>query len=85
MAEIVYVLCAVTSVFCAVLLHRSYRAARSRLFLWSTLAFGALAVNSALLFVDLVVIRSTDLSLLRNGLALAAIALLLIGLLWEEP
>ena len=45
MAETVYILCALTSVFCAVLLMRSYRRQRTRLLLWSTLCFAGLAIN----------------------------------------
>lgn len=85
MAEVVYLLCALTSVFCAILLLRSYRQQRTRLLMWSTACFIGLAVNNALLFVDLVLLpRSIDLSLLRSGTALVAISLLVIGLMWED-
>lgn len=84
-AELVYLLCALTSVFCAVLLWRSYRAQRTRLLMWSTACFIVLAINNALLFVDLVLLPVTiDLSLLRTGTALVAISLLIIGLMWED-
>ena len=56
MAEVVYILCALTSLACAVLLIRGYRRSRSRLLLWSCLGFVALAANNVLLFVDLVVV-----------------------------
>lgn len=52
MAEIVYILCAATSTFCALLLFNRYRRQRSRLLLLSTLCFLGLAVNSVLLFID---------------------------------
>lgn len=85
MAEVVYLLCALTSVFCAILLLRSYRQQRTRLLMWSTACFIGLAVNNALLFVDLVLLpRTIDLSLLRSGTALVAISLLVIGLMWED-
>ncbi len=85
MAEAVYLLCALTSLLCAVLLFRSYRAQRSRLLMWSTLCFAGLAINNILLFVDLVVVPdAVDLSLARSGTALASVLLLLIGLVWED-
>lgn len=84
MPELVYVLCALTSVLCAGLLFRSYRASRSRLLLWSTLCFAGLAINNVLLFVDLVLVPDIDLQLLRSGSALAGLALLVLGLVWES-
>jgi hypothetical protein len=85
MAETVYILCALTSLFCAVLLWRSYRHSRTRLLMWSTLCFFGLALNNALLVVDLVLVPdAVDLRLVRGGTALASMTLLLIGLIWEE-
>jgi hypothetical protein len=83
MAEIVYVLCAATSIVCAVLLWRSYRSNRTRLLLWSGLCFFVLALNNALLFVDLVVFESTDLSTIRNLTAVIALAVLVYGLVMD--
>jgi len=83
MAEVVYVLCALTSIGCAILLGRGYRASRSRLLFWSSVCFAGLALNSVLLFVDLVVAPGIDLGLARSLVALAAIGVLLYGLIWE--
>jgi hypothetical protein len=84
MAELVYLLCALTSALCAALLLRSYFRSRTRLLVWSSLAFVGLALNNVLLFVDLVLLPDTvDLSLLRNFLALAALSLLVFGLIWD--
>jgi hypothetical protein len=83
-AEIVYALCAVTSTLCAALLWRAYRLRRTRLLLWSALAFVGLALNNALLFVDLVIIPTIDMSLARTLTALAAIMVLLFGLVWDS-
>ena len=83
MAETVYILCALTSIACAALLIRGYQKARERLLLWASLCFIGLAVNNVLLFLDLVVITTVDLSLVRSGTALAAMGLLLYGLIWE--
>ena len=83
MAETIYGLCAVTSLVCALLLARGYRRSRARLLAWSSSCFGLLALNNGLLFLDLVVVPSVDLSLLRHAVALLAILLLLVGLVWD--
>ncbi|MBI3964714.1 MAG: hypothetical protein HY329_03680 [Chloroflexi bacterium] len=83
MAGIVYVLCAITALACAALLFRSYVRNRAPLLLWSGLCFAGLTLNNALVFVDLMLVPTVDLSLLRNATALAAIALLLYGLIWN--
>jgi hypothetical protein len=84
MAEAVYLLCALTSLFCAVLLFRSYRRQRTRLLMWSTWCFVGLAINNVLLFVDLVIVPDHDLTPFRSGIALVAVSLLVIGLIWED-
>jgi hypothetical protein len=83
MAELVYLSCALASLLCAILLIRSYRAKRTRLLLWSSLCFVGLALNNALLFVDVIVAPSVDLSLYRTLTALVALLLLLFGLIWH--
>jgi hypothetical protein len=82
-AETVYLLCAVTSLLCAILLFRGYRAVRTPLLFWSSLCFAGLVVNNVLLFVDLVVVVHTDLRLLRSGSAIISLGLLLHGLIAE--
>ncbi len=84
MASAVYVLCAVTSMACAVLFYRSYRANRAALLFWSGVCFAGLAINNILLFVDLALVPSVDLSLVRSGVAVAAIGVLLYGLIWRS-
>jgi hypothetical protein len=83
MAEAVYILCALTSLTCAVLLLRGYRRSGMRLLLWSGLCFLALAASNMVLFVDLVIILGRDLSLVRGSLALVGVATLLYGLIWD--
>lgn len=83
MSEGVYLLCAVTSVACAVLLYRGYRSSRTRLLFWSSLCFLGLAINNVLLLVDLVAATQTDLSLWRSGSALAGLVVLIYGLVQE--
>ena len=84
MAEIVYVLCALTSATCAVLLWRAWSRSNARLLLWSALCFTLLTVNNILLFVDLVVIEDADLSELRTGTGLAGLLVLLYGLVYDR-
>lgn len=84
MAESVYVLCGLTSLACAALLLRGFRASRARLLFWSALCFAGLAVNNLLLLVDLMAMPGVDLSLWRNASALAGIAVLLYGLVTES-
>lgn len=84
MAEGVYLLCALTSIACAVLLVRGYLRSRSRFLLWSAMCFVGLGANNVLLFLDIVVFTRVDLSPLRHGTALAALAMLLWGLVWDE-
>lgn len=84
MAEAVYVLCALTSVACAVLLLRAWSRSRMRLLLWSALCFVGFAVNNILLFVDLVVLpTSVDLSVWRGATLATSVTVLLFGLIWD--
>lgn len=83
MATAVYLLCMLTSAFCAVLLLREYRRSGARLLLWSSLSFVGWAANNALVFTDMVVLPGIDLSLVRALAALIAVSLLLYGLIWD--
>jgi len=83
MAEVVYVLCALTSIACAAMLLRAYVGNRTRLLFWSSLCFLGLAADNVLLFVDLVLVPQIDLSLWRNLAAFAGVSLLLYGLIWD--
>lgn len=86
-AEIVYLLCALTSAACAVLLLRQHRLVRTKrragLLIWSTVCFVGLAISNAVLFVDLVVFPNVDLSLVRAAAGAVATLTLVIGLVWE--
>ncbi|HEX8321437.1 DUF5985 family protein [Longimicrobium sp.] len=83
MATLVYALCALTSLACAVLLLRGYARNRVRLLLWSGLCFTGLALNNIILLVDMRVVPDIDLSVWRTLPALAGIVILLYGLVWE--
>jgi hypothetical protein len=83
-ATVVYLLCLGTSAACAWLLGRSYRRTGARLLLWSSICFGFLAANNLALVLDLVVWpEDVDLRLARLCLALAAVASLLWGFVWD--
>jgi hypothetical protein len=84
MVETVYLLCAATSGACALLLLRAYHRTGTRLLLWSSLCFVGLTLNNALLIVDLIVVPDVDLSTWRLVPAVAGVALLLYGLVWES-
>jgi hypothetical protein len=80
----VYFLCLATSVICAVLLFRAWRASRTRLLLWTALSFVLFAINNLLLVIDLVYLPAqVDLSLWRSLTMLAALGVLLYGFVWE--
>ena len=81
MANIVYALCALTSLACAILLLRGYSRSRARLLLWSGLCFVGLFINNALLVVDARIVF--DLSVIRTLPAVVGVVLLLYGLIWE--
>lgn len=81
---IVFVLCTLTSLACAVLLLRGYQRSRVRLLLWSGLCFAAFALNNALLIVDLRVVPTIDLSTWRIGTAFVGVCFLLYGLIGED-
>lgn len=83
MAISVYILCTVTSAFCAALLLREYRRTSARLLLWSSLSFIGWALNNALVFMDLVVLPELDLSIIRTATSLLAVSLMLYGLVWD--
>ena len=89
MAAAVYILCAVTSLACAVLLFRGYRASRASFLMWSSLCFFGLALNNVMQFVDQVPMREFDtllgvnFTLWRSVPAAVGLGLLLYGLIWD--
>ncbi len=80
----VYLLCAVTSLICLVLLARGYARTGVRLLLWSAICFVGLALNNLLLFIDLVVLPyEVSLVFWRQLASLVALSVLLYGFIWE--
>jgi hypothetical protein len=83
MAAAVYILCALTSLACAVLLLRAYGQRSVRLLLYSGLAFVGFAIGNTMLFVDTTVIRTVDVALFRNLPVLVGLMILIYGLVWD--
>jgi hypothetical protein len=83
MATGVYLLCALTSALCAVLLLREYRRSRARLLLWSSISFFGFAVSNALAFTDFVVLPDVEIWPIRPAVTALAVGALLYGLVWD--
>ena len=83
MGWIVYTLCALTAALCTVLLLQSYLRGHYRLLLWSGLCFAGLTLNNLLLVLDKIVFPQFDLAIWRSAVALAAMSILLYGLIWD--
>lgn len=83
-ATAVYVLCALTSLACALLLWRGYRRSRARLLLWSALCFAGLCLNNVFLIADVRIFTQADLTVYRSLPAVVGVALLLYGLIWDS-
>lgn len=82
--SLIYLLCALTSWACAVLLLRAHAHRPTRLLFWSGAGFCAIGASNLLLFVDRILVPASDLTVLRSGLTLAGVCLLLWGLIGES-
>jgi len=80
---IVYLLCFLTSSLCGYLLVAGYMRSRVRLLLWSAMCFCLLALNNLLVFIDIILLPSVDLTLWRSLTALTAVGILIYGFIWE--
>jgi hypothetical protein len=88
MGEVVYSLCALTSLACAVLLVRSWMRTRAKLLAWSSACFVGFTINSVLLVLDLVLYKTEiDLAMARALTAFLSVLALVVGLVWssKEP
>jgi hypothetical protein len=83
MPTLVYSLCFLTSAICATLLFRSYFRTRTRLLLWSAIAFICLAVNNFFVLGDMILFPDINLLTARYVAALAAACVLIYGFIWE--
>ena len=77
-------LAVLTCLACTVLLFRGYARSGLRLLLWSALCFVFLTLNNLLLFFDLQVFIELDLRPYRLLSALAGLAFLLYGFIFES-
>ena len=84
MGVAVYILCALTSLACTVLLMGRYQKTRVSLLFWSAVAFLAFTVTNILLFVDLVLVPDLPLGLIRNTITLTGVIVLLYGLIHDH-
>ena len=82
MATVVYILCALTSFACAVLLLRSHAQRHIRLLFWSGLGFVGFTLGNVMLVIDTTMTPAVDLSLWRSLPVLGGLAVLLYGLVW---
>jgi hypothetical protein len=83
-ATIVYAMCALTCLLCAVLLFRGYASSRSKLLFWSGLCFTGLLLSNIVLVLDKLVYTEIDLLPMRLWITLIALLLLLYGLVYES-
>jgi hypothetical protein len=81
MSYLVYLLCAITSFVCTLLLFRNVRKARSELIMWSALCFLCFTLANVLLFIDLALVPQIDFSAWRAGMMLIGASMLLFGLI----
>ena len=82
-ADIVYVLCALTSGVCAGLLFRGWKISGTKLLFWGALCFAGLSLNNVLLVIDMRV-PQVNLAGLRILPALLGVGLLLYGLIRND-
>ena len=82
MAVVIYSLCALTGLTCAILLLRSYQKTGVGLLLWSALCFFGLTTSNVFLVLDRIIYPNIDLTPARLAAALVGLLLLLFGLIW---
>lgn len=84
MAGVIYALCALAALSCAVLLLRGYRKNQASLLLWAGLCFLGLTLNNTLVVIDMVFVPETDMRLIRVVTGLISISTLLVGLIFQK-
>lgn len=85
MAQAVYILCAITSLACAILLYRGYSENKFRLLFWCSMGFVGFFFNNVLLFLDMIVVGpNIDLSILRTLPALIGMGTMMYGLITDS-
>lgn len=85
-SAIVYLLCALTSLLCAIMLYLSFSKNGSRLIMWSMICFGCLALNNILLFVDKILLpEDVNLAVVRTIPGVIGVGILIWGFIWDTP
>jgi hypothetical protein len=84
MASVVYGLCALTALGCALLLLRAYAQTRHPQLLWSGLCFCGLMASNILLVVDKLIVPEVDLRPVRMLITALSMGLLLYGLIYRS-
>jgi len=84
MPQVVYLLCAITSISCSYLLYRGFKNTKLKLLFWTSLGFFGFALNNILLFVDLLIVPQYDLSVIRTVPAFVGMLIFVYGLIMEE-
>jgi hypothetical protein len=81
--DLVYGLCLLTCVVCAVQLTRAWLRTRSKLLLYTAISFGFLSLNNLFLVADMVLFPDAYLTPFRQASAGLALGVLLYGFIWE--
>lgn len=81
MPGLVYILCAATSLGCAVLLLRGALQNKNGMLFWSSLCFFAMTANNVLLYANFIVFPDVDLLMVARLSAVVGVMLLNIGLI----
>lgn len=84
MGPFIYLMCALTAFACFALLWRGWRSNRAALLFWSALCFAGLTLSNVLLVVDKLVLGADDLTPHRLAITLAALLLLIFGMVWGD-
>ena len=84
MPAIIYTLCTITSLICAVLLLRSFAQSKYRLLLWAGICFVGITLNNILLVADKLIFPDVNLLPARLLVAFIALMFLLYGLIFDE-
>lgn len=82
MAEMIYILCALTAGLCMLMLLQAYRKSGYKLLLWGGLCFLGFTLNNCLLLLDSL-FPMVSLLPWRLSLSLASMLVLLYGLIWD--
>lgn len=85
MAAVVYLLCALTSLLCAVMLFKAFKKSQFRLLFWSSMGFTGFFISNILLIVDVLVFPDvTYIIHFRSIPAVIGMVVMIYGLIMEE-